>query len=534
MRIIILDLVSPVKINNFKNYSNELFIPITPYSIYVCDYFKYKTINFHSFISQENFRNNIFKIMEQFKILLNNKECIGLSNFRILSQYLNYLYFISILKKELSNFRLKNYKIIYITDRVFSNNFLNNKYSILSKVFNFDKVKILKKEKFVKSNILIKLYYRFKVNLFIKILNKIKRKYFKYDWLYINPNAITIKYNDNLVYKNKQKIMKLLQLNFSVKNNIYSNIIKMLYSDREINIKYTNFSTFPSVDEFLALVFFRKIKKEVIMFQHGSYYYHYPYLKYKSFNLEIFEISIADINFVFNDYTKKLFEDLGAKKVYSVGSILFNQPIKERKKKYDFLYIIQAHDYSGNLQYVDFPNSLHSFDGYELYQRHKNIIKLFGTNFKDKKIVIRVHPLVVTTGVYVPFWELAENYPNITIDVSIPIHTLIEKSKYIISDYFSSEFINREIHYKRDIILFQGVPTPLSKETIKDMEKMFILVDTIDDLEDKVRNIETITKNRKRYDDIIEYYSSKKCDTKKLVLEILKKELNGTESKKEI
>ena len=59
-------------------------------------------------------------------------------------------------------------------------------------------------------------------------------------------------------------------------------------------------------------------------------------------------------------------------------------------------------------------------------------------------------------------------------------------------------------------------------------------VDTIDDLEDKVRNIETITKNRKRYDDIIEYYSSKKYDTKKLVLEILKKELNGTGSKKEI
>jgi len=59
-------------------------------------------------------------------------------------------------------------------------------------------------------------------------------------------------------------------------------------------------------------------------------------------------------------------------------------------------------------------------------------------------------------------------------------------------------------------------------------------VDTIDDLEDKVKNIENITKNRKRYDDIIEYYSSKKCDTKKLVLEILKKELNGTGSKKEI
>ena len=205
----------------------------------------------------------------------------------------------------------------------------------------------------------------------------------------------------------------------------------------------------------------------------------------------------------------------------------FNQPIKERKKVYDFLYITQGHDYMGNLQYVDFPNSLHSFDGYELYQRHKKVIHLFGTKFKDKNIIIRVHPAVVTTGVYVPFWELAEPYPNITIDVSIPIQTLIEKSKYIISDYFTSEFINRELHYKRDIILFQGAPTPLPEETVEDMNKMFILVETVDDLEKKVSNIETITKDRPRYDDIIEYYSSKKCDTKKVVTEILEKELNA-------
>ena len=37
--------------------------------------------------------------------------------------------------------------------------------------------------------------------------------------------------------------------------------------------------------------------------------------------------------------------------------------------------------------------------------------------------------------------------------------------------YFSSEFINRELHYKRDIILFQGKPTPLPEETIEDMKK---------------------------------------------------------------
>ncbi len=159
-----------------------------------------------------------------------------------------------------------------------------------------------------------------------------------------------------------------------------------------------------------------KKSNKLYFFQHGSYLYKNLFLKYS-------EINLADINFVFNDYTKKLFEDLGAKKVYSVGSILFNKKIKERKKKYDFLYITQGHDYTGNMQYVDFPNSLHSFDGYELYQRHKNIIKLFGEKFKDKKIIIRVHPTVVTNGVYVPFWELARPYKNITIDVSIQFNS---------------------------------------------------------------------------------------------------------------
>ena len=102
--------------------------------------------------------------------------------------------------------------------------------------------------------------------------------------------------------------------------------------------------------------------------------------------------------------------------------------------------------------------------------------------------------------------------------------SLVEKSKYIISDYFSSEFLNRELHYQRDIILFSKTPTPLPKETIEDMKKMFILVDDINELQEKIENIEEISKNRKKYDEIIEYYSSRKCDTKRVVLDILKKE----------
>ncbi len=67
--------------------------------------------------------------------------------------------------------------------------------------------------------------------------------------------------------------------------------------------------------------------------QHGSYIQENIFLKYN-------EIYPADINFVFNEYTKKFFEKRGAKDVYSVGSINFNYKIISSKKyKYDFVYI---------------------------------------------------------------------------------------------------------------------------------------------------------------------------------------------------
>ena len=48
--------------------------------------------------------------------------------------------------------------------------------------------------------------------------------------------------------------------------------------------------------------------------------------------LKYSEITPADVNLVFNGYTKKLFKKLNANKVYDVGSILFNQSIKEKRK----------------------------------------------------------------------------------------------------------------------------------------------------------------------------------------------------------
>ena len=521
-KVVFLDLKKKVNFNEVKEKLNiylkdSEFISFTPYSLYVLEKLNISNKGFHFLNSTENFRNNVLSHILELEKKLEGIYLGMMMDFIKLSSHLEY-------EKSLIEIchYFKGYEIIYISDTKDAEfDFTNN----TSLVHNIDCQKVYINR--MPNNISMK---KHKNISFAKIINKLKSIFFEvnvgYDWQYYisimkNKTNLTKSVISVEVREFESKKESLRQYfkgsNFKLNANfIIEEFIKVLVKNKNILDKKLGFFTWVSgIEEY-----FEAKTKFSFFYQHGNYFYLNMIFKYS-------EILPANINFVFNDYTKKLFEELGAKKVYSVGSILFNKPIKERKKKYDFLYITQGHDYLGNLQYVDFPNSLHSFDGHELYQRHKSIIDLFGTKFKDKKIIIKVHPGVVTTGVYVPFWELAESYPNITINVSIPIHTLIEKSKYIISDYFTTEFINRELHYKRDIILFQGAPTPLPEETIEDMKKMFILVDTVEDLEEKVKNIENITKDRQKYDDIIEYYSSKKCDTKKVVTEILEKELNA-------
>lgn len=509
MNLIILDIVSNnyEQLENYKNlFDDSDILSLTPSS---CYYLESKNItfkNFHDLISTELFRN---KALDMYKDIARknsyNKYFEGF--FRDISQYICHILFI---EQIISYIKINNFKnIIYITDKNLTEKFeiLNNNESTLNNFIKFNKIIKIERNAFTNK---INFFDKIKKYSFSQLFNKIFKNYLKYDWmcLGIKVKKFRVNIDDNVI-------------NFDISHQY----IKHINYEKKLSfIIKASTSMVPNLLTFLEKDTFHKVvnldKQNLFFFQHGSYLYKNLFLKYG-------EIKFADINFVFNDFTKKLFEDLGATKVYSVGSMLFNKPIEEKEKENYFLYITQGHDYTGNLQYVDFSNSLHSFDGYALYQRHKDIIYLFGTKFKDIKIIFKVHPAIVSIGVYVPFWELAEPYPNITIDVSTPIHSLIEKSKYIISDYFSTEFINRELHYKRDIVLFKGAPTPLPKETVIDMKKMFILVDTVEDLRGIVENIEEITKGRLRYDEIIEYYSSKKCNTKETVNKVLAKELHA-------
>ena len=137
-----------------------------------------------------------------------------------------------------------------------------------------------------------------------------------------------------------------------------------------------------------------------LFWQHGSYFHEHIFLDY-------LEIAVADINFVINEYAKKLFLAEGAKSVYNVGSINFNKEIKDKKRVYDYIYIVNNMHYSWSCTYIDSSTASYTMDGNNLYKRHSDIIKLFGESFRDKKICIKMQPSIVGELLYVPLLVLS-------------------------------------------------------------------------------------------------------------------------------
>lgn len=536
-KLFIVDVRFKQKNLNLSKYlsENSDILSLTPYSNYMLSKEEKSFITFHDLISIQDFYKKVFYQYSRFEELFKS-----FSNFSFLFRdfafLITYEEYIKELYKYIKNLKKENLKIIYISDiENNKNNFLEANYFISSDLLD-EQILISNKDKyFYKKNNYIDKYskIRYSKSLFSKVISKyiLKNKLvLPYDMSNFNnlfneikPIEINNKFDENGINELIVEIDSIINDTFFYEE--YKSIIE-IFKTKFKNINKTStkikaFSFLSSHSKYMELLSNKVNNIPNIFIQHGAYLQENIFLKYN-------EIYPADINLVLNDFTKDLFEKRGAKQVYSIGSINFNYPIIQQKEKYDFSYITYCTSYSYSGTYIGNKEGSVSADAGNIYERHKKIIELFGTKFKDKNICIKIQPgIMIGTMLYIPFLELSKNYPNVTIKFSVPIQKLISESKYIISDYFSSEFINRELHYKRDIILFNAAPLILPEETIEDMKKIFILVDTVDDLEEKVKNIENITKDRQRYDDIIEYYSSKKCDTKKAVTEILEKEFNA-------
>jgi len=507
--------------NDFVELLNksDKTLSLTPYSSFNIEKVGQKFLTFHDIISINDFKEkNLSIYVEIINNLSEHKDFFYL--LRQIMTVITYHTYVSGINQYTRKMKAKGYKIVYLSDMLNSHILVDRVY-LINKKRNFLYIKHQA------------IYYfnklKYSNNLLRIIRNRIKSTKVgydaaKYQELFKHCELDKIKVHDiSKFIMRLKKILIIYGYESKLLNDLYSNIIfdykNAVKHVTDNSFQYKPFTYLSNNVEALKAYILKDNQCKVVFFQHGSYIYRGEH----SIWCEIYP---ATINFVVNEFTKKLFVERQAKEIYTIGSELFNYKICDNPLKYDYLYITYCTEYADNNKIFSSFSEDMSIDGNEIYNRHKDVITLFGTKFKDKNICIKIQQgIFLGTMTYVPFLELVNRYKNITIEFSVPIQKLIQKSKYIISDYFSSEFINRELHYKRDIMLFKSTPLSLPKEVLEDMDKMFILIDTIDDLEEKVNSIVNITKNRKRYDDIIEYYSSKKCNTKSVVTEILKKEL---------
>lgn len=535
------------KLLDYSIQEDSEILSLTPYSSYLLDIVEKKHKTFHDIVSIEEFRDSILYECDKIgKLITNYKSFSYMFYYLVLIKTKQHYY------KTILNFikrkKADKYNIVYISDTKTTNKDLDN-YDFMSNntslIFSFDEVteNIYVKEK---NNVF---YFKQKIKILFSKIKYTKGILTKIKGLLFNKkNQLNI-YYDNLYFKSffdkkEEKEVSYKRIDEKYENfqcsfldlvrekdinpmidkmydSFFSSLKKVLerVSEKQI-LKIQPFIFLSNNQEFIRTMIYEQNNIPKVFMQHGSYIQEDIILKYC-------EIYPADINFVFNEYTRELFKKNGAKNVEVVGTVNFNKPYKDSKILYDYVYITFCSSYTYPGTFIGMSGSTISMDGMSMYNRHKNIIELFGKIFTDKKLCIKMQPSIMTSYMYVPFVELSKFYSNITIEFTTPLHSLIENSKYIISDYFSSEFSSREIHYKKDIILFEHAPYPIEDDIRKDVEKMFILCPDEKALIDIIQNIEIITKNRKRYDDIIEYYSSKKCDTVKEATLILEKEFNG-------
>ncbi|MCX6051230.1 MAG: hypothetical protein NTZ60_01840 [Campylobacterales bacterium] len=535
---------------NLLNYNickDSEIIALTPYSSYLLDSIDKKYDTFHDIIPIKEFRDNIIYECEKIeKLITDYKSFSYLFYYLVLIKTKQHYY--KIVLNYIQKKKADKYNIVYISDTKAINKDMNN-YDFMSNNINLislfeevsNSIHIREKDNLFYFKQKIKILFS-KIKHTTKILIKIKML------LFSEKNQLNIYYDNvhfrSFFYKKEAKEVTYKKIDEEyedfkqcfldlVKEENFNSIINKMYDSffsslknvldtvpQKQILKIQPFVFLSNNQEFIRTIIYEQNNISKVFMQHGSYIHENITLKYC-------EIYPADINFVFNDYTSELFKKREAKNVEVVGTVNFNKQYQDSKILYDYVYIAYCSSYAYPGTFIGMSGSTISMDGMSIYNRHKNIIELFGKMFTSKKLCIKIQPSMMTSHMYVPFIELSKFYTNITIEFTTPLHSLIENSKYIISDYFSSEFSSREVHYKKDIILFQHSPFPIGEDIKEDMEKMFILCPDEKALIGIIQNIEILTKNRKRYDAIIEYYSSKKCDTVEKATLILEKEFNG-------
>ncbi|NWF66533.1 MAG: hypothetical protein HXX81_03590, partial [Campylobacterales bacterium] len=178
MKLIILDFTSPIYFN-IKKDEDAVFLPLTPYAIYICELLDLNYINFHQFITQEKCRDELYDIFYEYKKILEIEDKLLEVYYKSL-QLLSYFYYLYQIEKILQEYKNKYYRIELITDRikfleVEKINILDNNLSLIDKIFLFDNIQRSKKVKINKTSSVVKYLNKMSFTNFKKLYSKFQK-----------------------------------------------------------------------------------------------------------------------------------------------------------------------------------------------------------------------------------------------------------------------------------------------------------------------------------------------------------------------
>lgn len=497
-------------------HESSTVLAITPYASYLLDSLGIKYTCFSDIIPPEQFRN---RVLERYENLRNNENDI-LSGYHGLifpgiAPFITLDVFINILRSCLSE------NVTYISD----NNRSHGLFERLDTYFSFDVVRYLDVDRnYYRLSWLLKQKSRLKISSLGKLFNNdhflYKCDIYNVRHLFKNIN-IDVKTRKRIDTKKVKKLITDSVINNrTIKNKINSLIEDLLEPSSSTESNYAPFIALSGSVSINRYLNYKNSNIPTIFYQHGSYVHE------SLFNTDM-EIKYADINFVYNNFTRDLFLKNGAKEVHVVGSTAYNYELKEKKAKYDVVYIAYCAQYNNVSFVVANDKTVSSPCGMTIYKRHSDVIKLFGEIYPDKKICIKLQEGLRKGNMqYVPLEELAENYSNITIEYFEPLKSIVSKSKVVLSDYFSSEFSNRNFLVNKEIYLFNDIIQLQSDEIADDVSKFINILNSFEDfcVTMECLEINKINKFDKETIKAIEYYSSSitKKETECLIEKVIK------------
>lgn len=466
-------------------------IALTPLSVYFCHSGCRNYMTFGDVTEKSKMRRMFLEYYERFKTLLFSEEKKGIGKFAtyLLAADICHACYLKVLYDYINKLKKCSYRIIYITDLKkigHENEYIdlelnNNESELLKYIENGDIIHIKRKAcdlDFKNKIYKIKnIFSKFPVN-FRKIYIRLLGYNLNYDWIYyekfhrmfekivLDDREIDIKYIENHnIFDELSPFGDRLQYKFK---NLYKKILNFKNTSR-YKKKYF-YTWINDLEGYIGSSYALRYGIS-FFYQHGCYIY-------RNIFTDVCEIENANTNFVVNLDTFDFFKKIGSKNVCLLGSKYFNQNYNWNvKNKYDYVYFTQGHEYMGHLFYQNFENAEYDYDGAGMFLRHLAVVDFFGTKRKDLRLCVKIHPITQSAGVYVPLVEAIAKggFTNVTVDHHSSTRTLLQESRAVIADYFLTDFMQTELHRKRNVAVFDALPTPLP-EGVKEGIRRLVLV----------------------------------------------------------